>query len=167
MNLVNELKKRMKEDSGYLITAYPELYKKVIAEMIKPFKNKKISKVVSIETMGLMYGTMIAYKLNLPFITIFKSGRVPKKYVLSKKYKDYSKKTKSLDVGKITINKGDKILFVDDTLETGESAKTSINMIEKLGGRVVGISTIYNKLKQKDEKFFKKYNYHYLVKLKD
>jgi len=110
MKLTNELKERMKEDSGYLITAYSELYKRVISEMIKPFKNKKITKIMAPEMKGIIYGPVIAYKLNLPFVAILKSGRVPKKYVISKRYKDYSKKTKSLDVGKITVRKGDKIL---------------------------------------------------------
>ena len=165
MKLTNELKERMKEDSGYLITAYSELYKRVISEMIKPFKNKKITKIMAPEMKGIIYGPVIAYKLNLPFVAILKSGRVPKKYVISKRYKDYSKKTKSLDVGKITVRKGDKILWVDDVLETGKSAKASINMIEKLGGKIVGITTVYNKLNKKDELFFKKYNFHFLVKI--
>ena len=160
-----ELKRRMREDSGYLITAHPVLYQKVISEMIKPFKDKKITKVMAPEMKGIMYGPTIAYKLNLPFIAILKSGRVPKKYVLSKKYNDYSKKTKSLDVAKITIKKNDEILLVDDILETGESIKASIEMIERLGGKIIGISTVYNKLNKKEGVFFKKYNLNSLVKL--
>jgi len=38
-------------------------------------------------------------------------------------------------------------------------------MIEKLGGKIVGITTVYNKLNKKDELFFKKYNFHFLVKI--
>ncbi len=157
----------MKKDSGYLITGYPSLYKEVIYKMIRPFKNERITKIMAPEMQGIVYGTLIAYILNVPFIPILKSGRVPKKYVLSRKYEDYSKKLKSLDVAKISVKKGDRILFVDDILETGESAKVSIQMIEKLGGKLIGISTIYNRLSEKNESFFKKYNYHYLVKLTD
>lgn len=166
MDLKKELRKRMHEDSGYLIANYPKLFKKVIDELTFPFGGKNIDKVMSPEMMGLFYGPTVAYKLNKPFVIILKSGRVPKELVISKKYKDYSKKLKSLDVAKITLVKGDRVLFVDDVFETGESAKAAIGLIEQLGGKVVGISVVYNRLEKKDEEFFKKYNFHYIVKMK-
>lgn len=160
-----ELIERMKLESGCLITSYPKLYQKIISKLIEPFKNEKITKVVAIESKGYLYGPLIAYKLKIPFIPIFKSGRVPKQFVETKKFKDYSKKIKSIDVGKMTIKKGDKILLIDDVFETGESAKAAIKIIEKLGGKIVGISIIYNKMNKKEESFFNKYNLHYLVKM--
>lgn len=167
MDLKSELKKNMHENSGYLISADFSLYKRVIRGMIKPFKDKKIDKIIAPETKGLFFGPTVAYKLGKPFIPAFKSGRVPKQFVVSKKYRDYSKKIKSLDVGKITVEKGDKILFVDDVFESGASGKALINLIEKLGGKVVGISVVYNKLKEDEEKFFRDYNFQYLIKMKD
>ena len=160
-----ELIERMKLDSACLITSHQDLYKKIISNLIKPFKDKKITKVAAIESKGYLYGPLIAYKLKIPFIPIFKSGRIPKKFVKSGKFKDYSKKIKSIDIGKITIKKGDKILLIDDVFETGESAKTAIKIIEKLGGEIVGISIIYNKMNKKEEYFFKKYNLNYLIKM--
>lgn len=166
-DLKYELRKRMYKDSGSLITAYPKLFKKVITDLIKPFRNEEVDKVMSPEMKGIFYGPTVAYVLNKPFIPIFKSGRIPKQFVISKKYKDYSEKTKSIDVGKITLKKGDKVLLVDDAFETGESAKAAISLIEELGAIVVGVSIVYNGLKKKkDENFFKKYNFHYLVKMK-
>jgi adenine phosphoribosyltransferase len=160
-----ELIKRMQLDSGCLITAHPILYRKIISKLIKPFKDKKITKVVAIESKGYLYGPLIAYKLKVPFIPVFKSGRIPKQFVEQRKFKDYSKSIKSINVGKITIKKGDKIFLVDDVFETGESAKAAIKIIEKLGGKIVGISIIYNKMNQNEESFFKKYNLNYLVKM--
>lgn len=167
MNLQEELKKQMSESSGYLITANPILFKKVIDEMVKPFKKEKIDKIISPETKGLFYGPTAAHILNKPFIAIFKSGRVPQQFVVSKKYKDYTEKEKSIDLGKITISKGERILLIDDTFESGESGKAAINLIEKLGGKVVGISVVYDKLNSKNEKYFKKYNFKALVKIKE
>jgi len=166
MKIEKVLKLRMKKDSGYLITADPPLYKKVIDEMIKPFSKKKITKIMSPEMKGMLFGPTIAHKLGLPFVSIIKGGRIPKRFVISKSFKDYSKKEKSIEIAKRTIKKNDKILIVDDVFETGETGKAIIDIIERLGGKVIGISIIYNKLKKKDEDFFKKYNFHYLVKLK-
>lgn len=166
MNFQEELKERLEKDSGYLVTCYPNLYKKVIDKIIEPFQNKIITKIMSPETKGLFYGPTIAYKMKLPFVTIFKSGRVPKEFVVSSSYKDYSKKSKSIDIGKITVRKDDKILLVDDIMETGESAKSAIKLIEQLGGEVIGISVVYNKLSKEKERYFNKYNLKYLVKVK-
>lgn len=164
MKIKDLLKKHYKENSGYLVLSNSELHKKVINEMIKPFKNKRFTKVMAAEMKGLLYGPTIAYKLNLPFVPILKDGRVPKDVVISRRFKDYSKKTKSLQVGKITVGKGDRILLVDDIYETGETGKNVIEMIEELGGSVEGISVVYNKFSKKDEDYFKRYNFHYLVK---
>ncbi|MCK4552802.1 hypothetical protein KAT80_01205 [Candidatus Pacearchaeota archaeon] len=165
MKLKEELKKQMKENSGYLIFLDVSLYKKVINLMIKSFKDKTIDKIISPEMKGVFYGPTIAYKMNLPFVPILKKGRVPKIFVVRKSFKDYTKKKKTLDLGKETIKKGDKVLIVDDVFESGESGRAIIKMIEKLGGKVVGISIVYNKLNKKDEEFFERYNLHYLVKL--
>lgn len=165
MNIKNELKRNMHENSGYLISSNHILYKKVIQKLIKPFKKENVDKVMASESKGFLYGTTIAHKLNKPFVPIFKSGRVPKKFVVSQQYKDYSKKQKSLDVGKITIKKGDKILIVDDVFESGESGKATIKLIEKLGGEVIGISVIYNKLNKTEEDLFRKYNFRFIVKM--
>ncbi len=165
MKFQEELKKQMKKNSGYLIQLDISLYKKVINLMIKPFKNKRIDKIVSPEMKGMFYGPTIAYKMNLPFVPILKKGRVPKIFVVRKSFKDYTKKKKTLDLGKETIKKRDKVLIVDDVFESGESGRVIIKMIERLGGKVVGISIVYNKLNKKEEDFFKSYNLNYLVRL--
>jgi len=115
---------------------------------------------------GLLYGPVIAYKLKLPFVPILKGGKVNREVVVRKEFIDYSKKKKSIEIAKISIKKGDKILLVDDFFESGKTGRTAIELIEKLGGEIKGISVIYDKLNEDDIKFFNKYNYHYLIKLK-
>jgi len=161
-----ELTERMKKDSGYMITAYPRLYNKVITELAKPFRKEKFDKIMSPEMKGMLFGPTVAYNLKKPFVCIIKQGRVPESFVVGKRFKDYSKKYKTLQIAKPTIKKNEKILIIDDFFESGESGKAIISLIEKLNGKVVGISIIYNKLKKEDEEFFKKYNFHYLLKVK-
>jgi len=165
-NLQKELEKRRRKDLGYLIPADKVLYNEVIKKMISPFKNKGINKVMAIDMKGLLYGPVIAYKLKLPFVPILKGGKVNREVVVRKEFIDYSKKKKSIEIAKISIKKGDKILLVDDFFESGKTGRTAIELIEKLGGEIKGISVIYDKLNEDDIKFFNKYNYHYLIKLK-
>ena|SRR3989344_7130879 len=111
-NLEKDLKKRMEKDSGYLITTYPQLYKEVIKRLTEPFAGKDIDKVMSPEMKGMLYGPTIAYNMNIPFVSIIKQGRIPKRYVVSKSFKDYSKKEKTLQIAKRTVRKGEKILLL-------------------------------------------------------
>ncbi len=164
-NFEKQLKERIKKESVYLMTSHQKLYSQIINEMIKPFLNKGITKVISPEVKGLFYAPVIAYKLKLPFIALLKKERLLKEDI-SEPYKDYSKTKKVLGINKNAIKKGEKILLVDDIFETGESGKAIVRLIEKTGAELKGISVIYNKLNKKDEDFFKKYNFHYLLKKK-
>ncbi len=165
MDFKEELKKEMRENSAHLIPMNVKLYKKIISKLIEPFKEKKIDKIVSLEAKGFFYASIVAYKMKIPFSPIFKGGRkIPKKLLYGQSFVDYSGDKKSLEIGKMQINKGEKILIVDDVFETGESAKAAIKLIEKSGGKVVGVSIIYNKLNEKKEKYFNKYDFNYLLK---
>lgn len=166
MRLDKELTRIMREESKYLIPAYYEIYKKIIPQMIKPFKKAKITKVVAIESAGLFYGSIIAYKLKVPFVQILKGNRIKdRSKVVLKEFIDYSKEKKSLDILKNSIKAGDNILLVDDWFETGASGKAIIEEAEKVGAKIVGTSVVFNKLKKQDEDYFNKYNFHYLARL--
>jgi len=116
---------------------------------------------------GLMYGPVIAYKLKVPFVPILKGGKIQNRQkAVMKELIDYSGKKKSIEMFKSSIEKKDKILLVDDWFDSGNTGKAAITLIEELGGKVKGISVIFNQLNPRSEKFFKKYNYHFVVRLK-
>ena len=162
-NLKRQLREEIKKGSVYSLASDADLFQKVIIEMTKPFKNKGITKVIAPEMKGLFYGPIIAYNLKLPFVAVLRKERLSKKDVLIS-YKDYSKKSKKLGIEKKSIKKRDKILLVDDIFETGGTGRAVIKLIGKTGARIKGISTIYNKLNERDANFFKKYNFHYLIR---
>jgi adenine phosphoribosyltransferase len=165
MNFKEELEKEMSENSAHLIPMNVKLYRKIIPKLIEPFKKKKIDKIVSLEAKGFFYASIVAYKMKIPFSPIFKGGRkVPKELLYGQSFVDYCGDKKSLEIGKMQRKKGEKILLVDDVFETGESAKAAIKLIEKSGGKVVGVSIIYNKLEEKEEKYFNNYKFNYLVR---
>ncbi|MBI2581899.1 hypothetical protein HYV87_02075 [Candidatus Woesearchaeota archaeon] len=153
--------------SDYLIPNDKKVYQKTIEELVKPFKKLGINKVVAIDMKGLMYGPVIANKLKVALVPILKGGKIKNRQkALVKDFIDYSGKNKSIEMFKSSIKKGDKVLLVDDWFDSGNTGKAAITLIEELGGKVKGISVIFNQLNPRQEKFFKRYNYHYLVKLK-
>lgn len=162
-----EAKRIMKEESDYLIPGNADVFKKIVNDLTKPFKNKKINKVIAVDMKGLMYGPAVANKLGVSFTPILKGGKIKNrdKVLETKKLVDYSGKEKYFEAFKISIKKKDKILLVDDWFDSGNTGKEIIKLIESLGGKIVGISVLFNQLNEENEKYFNKYNYHYLIKL--
>jgi adenine phosphoribosyltransferase len=170
MNL-KELKKRVMKQFNrhvYLIPSDTKAFQEITSRMVKPFKKIKIDKVVSPDMKGLVYGSVVATKLKVPFVIIIKGGKIKNRKLIMKgqNYIDHSKTTKYFEILKGSIKKNDKILFVEDWFETGNSGRSVIKMIEKMGGKIIGISVLFNQLKPKDEEFFKKYNFHYIIRRK-
>jgi len=161
-----EAKRIMKEESDYLIPSNAEVFRKITNDFAMPFRNKGINKVVAVDMKGLMYGPAVATKLNVSFVPILKGGKIKdrEKALETKKLIDYSGKEKYFEAFKDSIKKGDNVLSVDDWFDSGNTGKEIIKLIEKLGGKVAGISVLINQLDEENGKYFKKYNYNYLIK---
>ncbi|MEI6774955.1 MAG: phosphoribosyltransferase family protein [bacterium] len=78
--------------------------------------------------------------------------------ILKNSFTDYTKTIKSFEINKSAIKRGDKVLLVDEWIETGSQMKSAIGLIEKLGGKVIGITTIYAERNQQTNILFDKYN---------
>ncbi|HIG94473.1 MAG: hypothetical protein QT05_C0005G0020 [archaeon GW2011_AR13] len=144
------------------------LFQKLINDLIKPFKNQKITKVVALDALGFILGGAIAYKLRIGLIPIRKGGKLPQEGKLKRKisFVDYTKTKKTFEINKGLIKKSDKILLVDEWIDTGAQMKAAIKLIEKEGGKIIGISTFYANRRNKTEILFKKYNCHAIKEVK-
>jgi len=162
-----EAKRIMKEESDYLIPNNEEIYAKIIKDLIKPLKKTKADKVIGIDMKGILYAPIIANKLKLPLTIIMKGEKIKNrdKVIESEKIIDYSRKEKYFEILKNSIKPNEKILLIDDWFDSGNTGKAIIKLIEKCGGKIVGISVIFNQLSSENESFFKKYNFHHLIKL--
>ena len=113
------------------------------------------------EARGFVFGSAIAYKLGLGFVTIRKPGKLPRK-VISEDYDlEYGKNT--LCVHDDAFKKGDKVLIVDDLLATGGTALASAKLVERLGAEVAGLAFIINLKDLCGLKMLKDYNTYYLL----
>ena len=82
----------------------------------------------------------LAYQLDVGFIPIRKPGKLPAETIAESYELEYG--TNTLEIHVDAIEKGQKILVVDDLLATGGTAKATCNLIEKLGGQVVEVAFI-------------------------
>jgi adenine phosphoribosyltransferase len=98
--------------------------------------------IVGIEARGFIIGGALSYTLGKGFVPIRKPGKLPHE-VISQEYQlEYG--TDKVEIHKDAINKGDRILLVDDLLATGGTALASAALVEKLGGVISEIAFIVN-----------------------
>jgi adenine phosphoribosyltransferase len=97
--------------------------------------NKKIDKVVGLESRGFFFAPLLAIKLNAGFIPIRKPGKLP--YAVESVTYDLEYGTDTLEIHKDSIIPGERILLHDDVLATGGTAKAACELITRLGGEIV------------------------------
>lgn len=138
----------------------PKVFSRLIGDLIEPFKNIRFDKIVGLDALGFVLGGAMAIKMKKGFVPLRKGGRLPgvKGTVARTSFVDYSKNRKTFEINKDSIKKGDKVLIVDEWIETGTQVKASIKLIEKLGGKVIGISALNVDENDKTRFLFEKYN---------
>lgn len=93
--------------------------------------------VAGAESRGFIFGTPIAYNNHKPFVLIRKKGKLPAETVSAEYDLEYGKAT--IEMHKDSIKPGQKVLVVDDLIATGGTIQAMIELIQSLGGEVVGI----------------------------
>lgn len=89
------------------------------------------------ESRGFIFGTPIAYNLHKPFVLIRKKGKLPCETVAIDYALEYG--TATIEMHKDSVKPGQKVLIVDDLIATGGTTKAMVDLVESLGGEVVGI----------------------------
>lgn len=99
-----------------------------------------IDLVLGIEARGFIFGPALAYRLNAGVVPVRKPGKLP---AATAKY-DYSLEygTNTLEIHKDAIQKGQRVIIVDDLLATGGTAEATTKLALSLGAEVVGLAFI-------------------------
>jgi adenine phosphoribosyltransferase len=115
-------------------------FRRVIDALVHPFIGEKIDKIVGIESRGFVLGGAIAHQLSVGFVPLRKKGKLP--------YKTYSQEytleygTDVLEMHIDAIEKGERVLIVDDLIATGGTAEAAVKLIHQVGGHIVGTAFI-------------------------
>jgi adenine phosphoribosyltransferase len=115
-----------------------EAFKFAIDELCKPFDQGKPDIIVGIDARGFILAAAMAYKLNTGLAIIRKKGKLPHKTISQEYALEYA--TNTIEMHEDAIQKGQKALIVDDVLATGGTMEATAQMVEKLGGEIIGIS---------------------------
>ena len=138
-----------------------EAFATAVDYMYEPFRQEEIHKVAAVEARGFILGAALAYKLNLGFVPIRKPGKLPAE-TLSEEYElEYGKN--AIEVHTDAVQKGERILMVDDLLATGGTAAAACRLIERLGGDVVGVSFLIELTELNGRALLQQYRVHSLI----
>ena len=98
---------------------------------------KKFDLVVGPESRGFIFGMPLAYNLRKGFVLIRKQGKLPAA-VYSREYAlEYG--TAAIEIHQDAVQRGQKVIIVDDLLATGGTAKAMVDLLEDAGAEVVGL----------------------------
>lgn len=98
-------------------------------ELYEIYKDKKITKVVGIESRGFVVGATLALKLGAGFVMCRKPGKLPCQTIKETYMKEYGKDT--IEIHKDAIETNDIVLIHDDLLATGGSMKAAYNLVNR------------------------------------
>ena len=121
--------------TGILVN--PKAFKYCIDMMVKLYKGLELDALAAIESRGFVFAAPLAERLGIPLILIRKKGKLPGDTYSCKYALEYG--FAEIEVHKADVQRGQKILIIDDLIATGGTTKAIINLIERLGGEVVKI----------------------------
>lgn len=116
----------------------PAGFRLAIDSIATPFQGKSVSLVVGIESRGFIFGSAVADRIGAGFVPVRKVGKLPSERIRASYDLEYG--TDSLEMHRDAIDRGQRVLIVDDLLATGGTAKATVDLVKQLGGVVEGVA---------------------------
>ena len=113
-----------------------EAFKQATDEITAFARERQVDMVVGPEARGFIVGCPVAYELGVGFAPAPKKGKLPRATVSASYQLEYGEAT--LQMENDSVKPGQRVLVVDDLLATGGTIGASVDMVEQMGGKVVG-----------------------------
>lgn len=132
-----------------------DAYRFAVNEIVEFAKDLGVDKVVGPEARGFMVGCPVAVGLGCGFAMARKKGKLPRETVEVDYGLEYGEAT--LQLHSDAVKPGEKVLICDDLLATGGTTLATVELIEKLGGEVVGLAFLIELMDLKGRDKIEKY----------
>ena len=123
------------------IFADHDAFAALVEDLVQPFSGKDLDCVAGIDALGFILGVAVAMRLGVGFVPLRKGGKLPVA-VDAADFIDYTGQSKRLELRKDAIRPGQRVLLVDEWVETGAQVSAGADLIERHGAIVTGIATI-------------------------
>jgi adenine phosphoribosyltransferase len=99
------------------------------------YKDMGIDKIVGIDARGFVFGAVLAYKMGIGFVPVRKIGKLPCKTIQETYSLEYGSDT--LEIHEDALEKGEKVVIVDDLIATGGTVGATVKLVGKLGADLI------------------------------
>ena len=113
----------------------PKAFKEICQIFYNRYANEKVDKIVGIDARGFLFGSVLAVELGIGFVPIRKKGKLPYKTISESYTLEYGEET--IEIHEDAIDRGDRIVIIDDLMATGGTIAASAALVEKLGGDIL------------------------------
>ncbi|MFH1582835.1 MAG: adenine phosphoribosyltransferase [Candidatus Falkowbacteria bacterium] len=137
-----------------------EAFCEAVNLLAAPFADKKIDKIVGIDARGFLLAAPVAYKLKTGLAIVRKKGKLPSNCIQIEYTLEYASNT--IEMHDDAIKPGENVILIDDLCATGGTALAACNLIERLGGKIIGVGFLVDlpflngsqKMKDKGYEFY-------------
>jgi adenine phosphoribosyltransferase len=143
------------------LLADPVAFSSVIDEIVVHFGRGNVDKVVGIEARGFILAAPVAYHFGAGFVPVRKAGKLPHETEAEEYALEYG--TATIEIHRDAIRAGERVIVVDDVLATGGTARATARLIERLGGKVIGIACLMELTFLNGRKAISDYDFHTLL----
>ena len=119
------------------VLADGRLFDSTIHHLLSDIPTGSVDKIVGIDARGFIFGAAVAHRLGAGFVPVRKKGKLPWKTHEQSYDLEYGSNTVAVHTDAVTP--GERILLVDDLLATGGTAAASLQLLSRLGAKIVGV----------------------------
>ena len=118
----------------------PEGFRKTVDALADQFEGHKVDSVIGIEARGFIFAPALAYHMGAGFVPVRKPKKLPAECASISYDLEYGQDT--LCIHRDAIGNGHRVIIADDLLATGGTARAVVDLVEQLGGEVVGLGFV-------------------------
>lgn len=119
------------------VLADGRLFESTIHHLLIDLPAGSVDKIVGIDARGFIFGAAAAHKLGAGFVPVRKKGKLPWETHEQSYELEYGSSTVAVHTD--AVAPGERILLVDDLLATGGTAGAALQLLGRLGARIVGV----------------------------
>jgi adenine phosphoribosyltransferase len=119
---------------------HPEGLRRTVDALAAEFTGERVDTVIGIEARGFIFAPALAYHMNAGFVPVRKPRKLPAECASVSYDLEYGQDT--LEIHRDAIGEGHRVIIADDLLATGGTAKAVIDLVESLGGHLVGLGFV-------------------------
>ena len=120
------------------LLADPAGLDQAVAQLADPYRDRKVDLVAAVESRGFIFGAAVARQLGAGFVPIRKPGKLPAATTKASYQLEYGSDT--IEIHTDAISPGQRVLLLDDLLATGGTMAAACQLVQGLGGEIVGIA---------------------------